>query len=62
MDFIEGIPILQMGDEMTKRGINPNGSVAKNAKRLGTYFTAQFGNSSLFTLVQACFIASSLDE
>lgn len=33
MDFIEGIPILQMGDEMTKRGINPNGSVAKNAKR-----------------------------
>jgi len=33
MDFIEGTPILKMGDEMAKRGINPNGSVAKYAKR-----------------------------
>ncbi|KAG0589957.1 hypothetical protein KC19_1G059800 [Ceratodon purpureus] len=33
MDFIEGTPILLMGDEMAKRGINPNGSIAKQVKR-----------------------------
>lgn len=46
MDFIEGTPILLMGDEMAKRGINPNGSVAKLVKRLGSYH-------SLSILVQA---------
>ncbi|CAM6010856.1 unnamed protein product [Sphagnum balticum] len=33
MDFIEGIPILKLADEMAKRGINPNGAVARMAKR-----------------------------
>lgn len=42
MDFIEGTPILKMGDEMAKRGINPNGSVAKYAKRSGSYLDYPF--------------------
>ncbi|XP_024524906.1 uncharacterized protein LOC9654680 [Selaginella moellendorffii] len=33
MDFVEGIPILRIADEMIKRGINPHGSVANHAKR-----------------------------
>jgi aarF domain-containing kinase len=33
MDFIEGVPILKLGDEMAKRGIDPNGAMAKIAKR-----------------------------
>lgn len=33
MDFIDGTPILKLGDEMARRGINPNGSIAKLAKR-----------------------------
>jgi aarF domain-containing kinase len=33
MDFIEGTPILKLGAEMEKRGINPNSSIAKYAKR-----------------------------
>jgi aarF domain-containing kinase len=33
MDFIEGTPILKLADEMAKRGINPNGAVARMAKR-----------------------------
>ncbi|CAM6128703.1 unnamed protein product [Calypogeia fissa] len=33
MDFIEGTPIMQMEGELKKRGINPNGRVAKMAKK-----------------------------
>jgi aarF domain-containing kinase len=33
MDFIEGVPILKLGDEMAKRGIDPNGAMARIAKR-----------------------------
>lgn len=33
MDFMDGTPILKLGDEMARRGINPNGSIAKLAKR-----------------------------
>eukprot|EP00250_Pteridium_aquilinum_P004612 c14821_g1_i2 orf=544-2046(+) len=33
MDFIEGIPILRLSEEMAKRGFNPDGAVAKLAKR-----------------------------
>uniref|UniRef100_A0A1J3ETW6 Putative aarF domain-containing protein kinase 1 n=1 Tax=Noccaea caerulescens TaxID=107243 RepID=A0A1J3ETW6_NOCCA len=32
MDYINGIPILRLGDEMAKRGINPRGKVAEAAK------------------------------
>ncbi|CAA7037290.1 unnamed protein product [Microthlaspi erraticum] len=32
MDYINGIPILSLGDEMAKRGINPRGKVADTAK------------------------------
>lgn len=42
MDFIEGTPILLMGDEMAKRGINPNGSIAKQVKRSGLYHSSFF--------------------
>jgi aarF domain-containing kinase len=38
MDFIEGVPILKLGDEMAKHGIDPNGAMAKIAKRL-LFFT-----------------------
>lgn len=33
MDYIDGIPILRLGDEMAKRGFNPNGRVAVAAKQ-----------------------------
>jgi aarF domain-containing kinase len=33
MDFIEGVPVLKLGDEMAKRGIDPNGAMARIAKR-----------------------------
>ncbi|XP_068667368.1 uncharacterized protein [Aristolochia californica] len=33
MDFIEGTPILNLGDEMAKRGINPGGKMAALAKQ-----------------------------
>ncbi|XP_023635247.1 uncharacterized aarF domain-containing protein kinase 1 isoform X1 [Capsella rubella] len=32
MDYINGIPILSLGDEMAKRGINPRGKLAEAAK------------------------------
>ncbi|KAH0915654.1 hypothetical protein HID58_030100 [Brassica napus] len=32
MDYINGIPILRLGDEMAKRGINPRGRMAEAAK------------------------------
>ncbi|KAJ4873272.1 Uncharacterized protein Rs2_45066 [Raphanus sativus] len=32
MDYINGIPILRLGDEMAKRGINPRGKMAEAAK------------------------------
>ncbi|CAN8325812.1 unnamed protein product [Cochlearia groenlandica] len=32
MDYINGIPILRLGDEMAKRGINPHGKMAEAAK------------------------------
>lgn len=32
MQFIEGTPILKLGDEMAKRGINPRGAMARLAK------------------------------
>nr|GLL34876.1 uncharacterized protein LOC109156165 isoform X2 [Ipomoea trifida] len=32
MEYIDGIPILKMGDEMAKRGINPSGKLAVAAK------------------------------
>ncbi|MCO5578818.1 hypothetical protein L7F22_032665 [Adiantum nelumboides] len=33
MQFIEGTPIIKLGDEMAKRGINPSGAMAKLAKK-----------------------------
>lgn len=33
MEYIDGIPILKMGDEMAKRGINPSGKLAVAAKQ-----------------------------
>ncbi|KAG9446405.1 hypothetical protein H6P81_012533 [Aristolochia fimbriata] len=33
MDFIEGTPIMNLGDEMAKRGINPGGKMAQLAKQ-----------------------------
>jgi aarF domain-containing kinase len=32
MEFMNGIPILSLGDEMAKRGINPHGKMAEAAK------------------------------
>ncbi|VFQ93715.1 unnamed protein product [Cuscuta campestris] len=33
MEYIDGIPILKIGDEMAKRGINPSGKLAVAAKQ-----------------------------
>ncbi|KAL8464381.1 hypothetical protein ACS0TY_034055 [Phlomoides rotata] len=33
MEYIDGIPILKLGDEIAKRGINPDGKVAAAAKQ-----------------------------
>ena len=33
MEFIDGIPIMNLGDEIAKRGINPRGKVAAAAKQ-----------------------------
>ncbi|KAL9235572.1 hypothetical protein vseg_010320 [Gypsophila vaccaria] len=33
MEFIDGIPILKLGDEMAKRGFNPRGKIAAAAKQ-----------------------------
>nr|KJB08060.1 hypothetical protein B456_001G061200 [Gossypium raimondii] len=33
MDYIDGVPILTLGDEMAKRGINPGGKMATSAKQ-----------------------------
>ncbi|KAF9609339.1 hypothetical protein IFM89_015594 [Coptis chinensis] len=33
MDFVDGIPILNLGDEIAKRGINPGGKVVAAAKQ-----------------------------
>lgn len=33
MEYINGIPILSLGDEMARRGINPHGKIAEAAKQ-----------------------------
>lgn len=33
MEFIDGTPIMNLGSEMAKRGINPGGKMAKVAKQ-----------------------------
>ncbi|KMS97169.1 hypothetical protein BVRB_7g178320 [Beta vulgaris subsp. vulgaris] len=33
MDYIDGIPILRLGDEMAKRGVDPSGRIAAAAKQ-----------------------------
>ncbi|KAI3512837.1 hypothetical protein L1887_20157 [Cichorium endivia] len=33
MEYIDGVPILNLGDEITKRGINPDGKMAAVAKQ-----------------------------
>lgn len=33
MEYIDGIPIMNLGDEIAKRGINPRGKVATAAKQ-----------------------------
>lgn len=33
MEYIDGIPILNLGDEIAKRGINPGGKIAAAAKQ-----------------------------
>uniref|UniRef100_A0A803P8G2 Protein kinase domain-containing protein n=1 Tax=Cannabis sativa TaxID=3483 RepID=A0A803P8G2_CANSA len=33
MEYIDGVPILNLGDEIAKRGINPDGNVAAAAKQ-----------------------------
>lgn len=33
MEFIDGTPILNLGNEMAKRGINPGGKMAAVAKQ-----------------------------
>lgn len=33
MEYIDGIPIMNLGDEIAKRGINPSGKIAAAAKR-----------------------------
>ncbi|XP_004515833.1 uncharacterized protein [Cicer arietinum] len=33
MEYIDGVPIMNLGDEIAKRGINPHGKVAAAAKR-----------------------------
>lgn len=32
MEYIDGVPILNLGDEIMKRGINPDGKMAAEAK------------------------------
>ena len=33
MEYMDGIPILKVGDEIAKRGINPGGKIATAAKQ-----------------------------
>lgn len=33
MEYINGIPILSLGDEMARRGISPSGKIAAAAKQ-----------------------------
>lgn len=33
MEYIDGIPIMNLGDEIAKRGINPSGKIAAAAKQ-----------------------------
>lgn len=33
MEYIDGIPILNLKDEIIKRGINPDGKIAAAAKQ-----------------------------
>lgn len=33
MEYIDGVPILRLGDEIAKRGINPDGKIAAAAKQ-----------------------------
>ena len=34
MDFIEGFPLLRLGEVMKERGINPDGAIGRIAQRL----------------------------
>lgn len=33
MEYIDGIPIMNLGEEIAKRGINPSGKIAAAAKQ-----------------------------
>lgn len=33
MEYMDGIPIMKLGDEIEKRGINPGGKIAAAAKQ-----------------------------
>ena len=33
MEYINGVPIMKLGDEIAKRGINPHGKMATAAKQ-----------------------------
>lgn len=33
MEYIDGIPIMRLGDEIAKRGVNPAGKIAAAAKQ-----------------------------
>lgn len=33
MEYIDGVPILNLGAEIAKRGINPGGKIAEAAKQ-----------------------------
>lgn len=33
MEYIDGVPILKLGDEIAKRGVNPDGKIAAAAKQ-----------------------------
>lgn len=48
MDFMEGTPILRLGEEIAKRGVDPNGAVANIAKRnILRDLTAAYGHMIL---------------
>eukprot|EP00250_Pteridium_aquilinum_P021819 c25236_g1_i1 orf=1890-3506(+) len=48
MEFIDGLPLLRLGEEMAKRGIDPSGAVAKFAqRRILKDLTAAYGQMIL---------------
>ncbi|XP_039040302.1 uncharacterized protein slr0889-like [Hibiscus syriacus] len=58
MEYIDGIPILNLGDEMAKRGINPCGKMAAAAKKelsIGTVSNCENEQQELFRLAQTMF-------